>query len=86
MNMRDEHARPRAAATAAEPAQIPVRGVPLKVVSLFTMAFAILCLSAFLVGRTTPPDRAAVRDTKLFAPQTHANGISIPPGVAEARE
>ena len=74
------------AAVAPENAQVPVRGVPLKVVSLFTMAFAILCLAAFLVGRVTPPKRTPVRDARLFTPQTHANGIWISPRVADARE
>jgi hypothetical protein len=40
-------------------AETPVRGVPLKVVSLFTMAFAILCLASFLAGRTNFPTKAS---------------------------
>ncbi len=47
-----------AAAPAAEPK--PVRGVKLKTVSAFTMCFAVLCLLAFMAGRT---DVSAARTT-----------------------
>jgi predicted enzyme related to lactoylglutathione lyase len=43
-----------------QPAPPPaVRGVRLKVVSTFTMVFAVVCLIAFLAGRTEMPAEAA---------------------------
>lgn len=41
------------------PEERPVRGVKLKTVSTFTMIFAILCLGAYLAGRTPSPAEAA---------------------------
>lgn len=41
------------------PDEKPVRGVKLKTVSTFTMIVAILCLGAFLAGRTPVPAEAA---------------------------
>jgi predicted enzyme related to lactoylglutathione lyase len=40
-------------------AQPAARGVKLKTVSIFTMAFAVCCLIAFLAGRTVIPAEAA---------------------------
>lgn len=44
---------------AAQDAPRPARGVRLKVVSTFTMLFALLCLAALLAGRTEMPVEAA---------------------------
>ncbi|MGH9706450.1 MAG: VOC family protein [Candidatus Acidiferrales bacterium] len=41
------------------PDEKPVRGVKLKTVSTFTIIVAILCLSAFVAGRTPVPAEAA---------------------------
>lgn len=44
---------------AAQETPRPVRGVRLKVVSTFTMLFALLCLAALLAGRTEMPVEAS---------------------------
>lgn len=53
--------QPAAVATAVSltPDEKPVRGVKLKTVSRFTMIVAILCLGAYLAGRTPVPAEAA---------------------------
>lgn len=47
------------AGAASLPVEKPIRGVKLKTVSTFTMVVAILCLGAFLAGRTPVPAEAA---------------------------
>jgi hypothetical protein len=43
----------------AENAAERMPGVPLKVVSTFTVIFALVCLGAFLAGRTNLPEEIA---------------------------
>jgi hypothetical protein len=85
---RKRRGRSKAGVGSAKPEEIqfPARGVRLKVVSLLTMAFAILCLAAFLAGHTNPPERVTgpiAGDVGLVAPQAAANAIAAPARVRE---
>ncbi len=60
-----------AAISAPSPAgEKPVRGVKLKTVSAFTLAFALVCLASFMGGRppvsAAPPEQTVAKESPMF--------------------
>ena len=68
-----QHPADRIIKISAENLAIPWPGLPLRVVSTFTLGFAILCLCAFLAGRTDLPEKLAAE----LATRTAALGAAI---------